>query len=287
MDAEIVWAVRFSSETLPGYPRALQVEESISYDTSYLSIGRHRRSEDHCIFQYVLSGEHMTWRGRQEYAVPAGHGFLNIINDPQSGYAYPDDATEPCRFVWFGFSGGAGRQMTRSLIDRCSPVFQLPATNPALSRLLAYGSKGWRSVEISPVDAAEMVLGLLLALARVGMPAQRPSSERGLAERARLAVLERFADDLDVSSLADELGVSREHLSRVFRREAGRSLREYWVEVRLHKACQLLKRTSLPVAEVARRVGYSGVGNFSRAFRKRMQLTPTAFRRHGSIPLLR
>jgi len=65
------------------------------------------------------------------------------------------------------------------------------------------------------------------------------------------------------------------------------ALRDYWVELRLHKACQLLKQTDEPVADVARQVGYSNVGNFSRAFRKRMRLTPTAFGRHGTNPLFR
>ncbi len=52
--------------------------------------------------------------------------------------------------------------------------------------------------------------------------------------------------------------------------------------VRLRKAAELLATTDVPVAEVARMVGFSSRSNFSQAFHAMHDMDPTAFRRRSS-----
>jgi AraC-like DNA-binding protein len=53
---------------------------------------------------------------------------------------------------------------------------------------------------------------------------------------------------------------------------------DYFIRLRMHKACQLLDTTSLNVKEIANSVGYEDPLYFSRVFKAVVELTPTQYR---------
>ncbi|MBL9153109.1 MAG: helix-turn-helix domain-containing protein [Verrucomicrobiales bacterium] len=53
------------------------------------------------------------------------------------------------------------------------------------------------------------------------------------------------------------------------------------MKLRLEKAAELLRTTRLPVARIAKRVGYRDVSRFGRHFKRRHGRTPAAYRREG------
>ena len=77
--------------------------------------------------------------------------------------------------------------------------------------------------------------------------------------------------------LAQELGLSRRQLDRVFHRLYGSSFREKLLQVRAEAACDLL-RGDMTVAQIAQRVGYSSSANFTAFFRSFMGMTPSQYR---------
>lgn len=94
-----------------------------------------------------------------------------------------------------------------------------------------------------------------------------------------MAVIERCYDDdqLTVESLSLTIFSSRRQLQRSFA-EAGTSVQERLYVVRMERAAELLHETSLPIAEVARRVGYRQPPHFAKAFRRLYGRTPSQWR---------
>lgn len=83
---------------------------------------------------------------------------------------------------------------------------------------------------------------------------------------------------LTVESIARELDVS----CRTFQRrlcEQDLTFRSMQAEVRLELAVELLRRTEMPVQEIARQLGHSKPGAFARAFTRWTGLSPRAYRR--------
>lgn len=96
------------------------------------------------------------------------------------------------------------------------------------------------------------------------------------------AIFERLASPLSVERLADIAGMSRSAFAAQFMKAFGQPPMAMLKVVRLRKAAELLATTDVPVAEVARMVGFSSRSNFSQAFHAMHDMDPTAFRRRSS-----
>lgn len=107
----------------------------------------------------------------------------------------------------------------------------------------------------------------------------RPDASRRLA-RAYADVLERgFRTGKGVSDFARELGVTPTHLTRVCNKTCGRSASDLLHDRVIFEARKLLAETRIPVAHVARSLGFASAAYFTRAFQHRVGTTPTAFRK--------
>ena len=91
-----------------------------------------------------------------------------------------------------------------------------------------------------------------------------------------------FAKQITEGDLAREISLSERQLSRVFADIYGMSFREKLVEVRLHRAAQLLEQTELNIDKIAQAVGYRSFSGFHRAFVNYFGCTPFEYRKHNN-----
>jgi two-component system response regulator YesN len=84
--------------------------------------------------------------------------------------------------------------------------------------------------------------------------------------------------DLSLHEVAAQANLSPSHFSVVFSQEAGQTFKEYLTEIRINKAKELLRMTSLRSADIAYQVGYNDPHYFSSVFKKNTGLSPIEFR---------
>lgn len=102
---------------------------------------------------------------------------------------------------------------------------------------------------------------------------------RALFREALDAIERGHADeDLSLDSVARSIATSRRQLQRVFA-EQETSFRRELQRVRMTRAADLLRDGALPVAAVARSVGYRQPAQFSKAFRRHHGRPPSQLRR--------
>ena len=107
---------------------------------------------------------------------------------------------------------------------------------------------------------------------------------RTLFEEALGAIAREFADEnLSLASVAHSIATSRRQLQRVFA-EQGTSFRKELQRARMAHAARLLRQERLPVATVARAVGYRQAAQFSKAFRRHHGHPPSAARPGAQQP---
>ncbi len=86
---------------------------------------------------------------------------------------------------------------------------------------------------------------------------------------------ENYRDhNLSLESVADQFGLSKEYLSRAYKKEYKTNFGETVISLRLEKAKELIEAGNMPLKEVALYVGYDDLPNFYRAFKKRYGVPP-------------
>lgn len=81
-----------------------------------------------------------------------------------------------------------------------------------------------------------------------------------------------------LGSLVADFGYSEHYLYGIFRELFGRTFAEHLEELRLARACALLRDESVPVKRVAYLVGYNSDTSFRRAFKRNCGVKPTEYR---------
>ncbi len=113
-------------------------------------------------------------------------------------------------------------------------------------------------------------------------PARESAGADTLHPHVRTAiaiVLERSTDPkLTLDTVAQAVGVSRWHLSRLLKRGTGTGFRALLASIRVSQVRRLLRKTPLSIKEIAARTGYEHVSNLDRHFRQYSGTTPRHYR---------
>ncbi|MDG4553072.1 MAG: AraC family transcriptional regulator ligand-binding domain-containing protein [Candidatus Competibacter sp.] len=80
-----------------------------------------------------------------------------------------------------------------------------------------------------------------------------------------------------LSQLAEFIGIGHHTLARRLAEE-GWSFRRLSNHVRHQRACRLLRDSRTPISQIAYRLGYADIGNFSNAFRRAAGVSPRQYR---------
>lgn len=111
------------------------------------------------------------------------------------------------------------------------------------------------------------------------MAADRLVPDEGAPLHRALRYLEEKIDaQVSVPDLAHLIGVSPSHLSWLFRKGTGGGVTAHHLGLKMARARVLLDTTSLPIAEIASRVGMADPFYFSRRFRSHHGISPTMYR---------
>ncbi|TMG86902.1 MAG: helix-turn-helix transcriptional regulator [Betaproteobacteria bacterium] len=128
-----------------------------------------------------------------------------------------------------------------------------------------------------------------------GIDAEAAAGMAPVAEQALLVTLTRRMtgealyrrEGLTIGTLAHSLGTQEYLLRRVINGHLGyRNFNDFLHSYRIREACARLRSQAearRPVLSIALDLGYNSIGPFNRAFKARMGMTPTEFRRDGAL----
>lgn len=141
----------------------------------------------------------------------------------------------------------------------------------------------WATAERQPRDVGPELDGLTRAI--IGGVVRRYRVVTAPVASVVESVVDHVRDNIgtpvSISALAARCGFSEGHFHRAFKQLTGMSPRRYVEQLRLQRALQWLRETQMPVAQIARMVGYTDPLYFSRAFRKATGHAPLDMRRAG------
>ncbi|MEV7154139.1 helix-turn-helix domain-containing protein [Streptomyces misionensis] len=110
------------------------------------------------------------------------------------------------------------------------------------------------------------------------VPLEQVSTTRRI-EDLRHYVLRHIAEPLTVAQLAAHAHISDRQLTRIFKNELGTTPHAYIESVRVEHARNQLESTDATLERIAAACGFGTLDTLVRAFRRRLDTTPTEYRR--------
>lgn len=107
---------------------------------------------------------------------------------------------------------------------------------------------------------------------------QQESGNKELIQKILQYIQENYNKDITLETVADHFNISYSYLSRYYKQQTGANFIESLYELRMQKAREMLKCTSMKINQVAESVGYNNVNHFIKIFKKYEGVTPGKFR---------
>lgn len=130
-------------------------------------------------------------------------------------------------------------------------------------------------------DAAaslEWCKNLFHNIIRMHMEHTRPSRHSTYAKFVRTYISENYKEDISLKAIAETMGITEQHLSKIFKEETGEKLSSYLSRFRIDKAKELLEE-DVNIKYLYSEVGFKNYNYFFVAFKKSVGCTPVEYKK--------
>lgn len=217
---------------------------------------------------YLISS---AYNGRQGYEVAASARPDLILLDVRMPYM---DGYAACRLL-------KANPDTQDI-----PVIFVSGADAEDERVfgLSVGAVDFVTKPFSGAELAARIQVHLSLMRRAATPALAERSDDAepdmvLVNAARRLIDDDLANVPSLDDIAERVGTYREKLSLVFRERMGTTVFAYIRDQRLERGARLLRDTDIDVQGIALMVGFNNAGNFATAFRERVGVPPSAYRK--------
>lgn len=211
-------------------------------------------------------------------AIKSGDMFLLF---PGEWHSYAPDPATGWKEYWIGFSGhNIDQRVAQGFFSASSPVYDIGYNASAVSlyqEAIRAATEQAASFQLLLAGIVNHLLGLMSMVSRN----RSLSPESGIASMvsaARSYMSEHMEEDLQIPDLASILNVSYTSFRRSFKEYTGIAPGQYLINLRMHKAKDLLRGTGLSVKEISYRLQFESPEYFSTRFKKHTGVTPSEFR---------
>ncbi len=279
--------------------RCLEHLKETSLDINLVHAGR-----EHCEPSHICSGE------REEYIIHfifSGKGFYSIQNgnmyalsagqmfliQPGEVVTYGSDAIDPWHYAWIGFNGiRADTILKQCGFSAKKPVLSSPDQPEIVMECInnILDCKSLTFVNNLRREAWMLMLFSRLVdnhdkLSHKHLPENNNYSASVYVELAIEHIKCFYKDGINVSDIANHIGISRAYLNYAFQKELGISIQKFLIDFRMHKAASQLISTTDTVKEISMSVGYEDQLTFSKAFKKKFGMSPKNYRECKIVPV--
>lgn len=197
-------------------------------------------------------------------------------------HSYGSDPGEPWTIYWIHFKGDLANEIFPSEVEvkeiRPGMLSRIERRIELFEEIMTTLENGY-SIEnlLYSCSALHHFLGSLRYLAVYRATGE--AEEKDAIEAAIRYMKENIEKPLHLSELAGFTGYSSSHFSALFRKRTGFAPLNYFNQLRIKKACDLLDFTDLKINQLCYKIGISDSYYFSRLFAKIMGISPAEYRR--------
>lgn len=245
-------------------------------------IGKFPQAQGHLVEQpegcqqYIIiychqGGGWFQLEGKQKQQVKAEQYF---VIPAKQGYSYGTDIKDSWSISWIHFSGTKAAEFFNYLTGgEGGKVFSGENFNTGIIQEIALDLK------LSPsfANASRGSLELWKLFGKAIFP--NASEKNKNIENSVQYMHDNLKKDLSLKEIAEKSGFSTSRFSLLFKRHYQSSPIDYFIKLRMQRACQYLKTSPMKVREVAEQLGYDDAYYFTRLFTRVVGMSPRQYRK--------
>ena len=221
------------------------------------------------IIHFVISGKGKVIKKGVQYDVHENEIF---VIRPFETTTYTADIDEPWQYIWIGFTA-----KTLPTVLEQSDVIYAPYLKDMF--LSAYYTDDFETPSASGAYEHYLCGIIWQIFGRLIQNTKNNSSVYDNYVKPAITLMNIFTSDtsLNVTNIANQLHITPEHLSRIFKSETGLSPKKYLNDIRMKKAIEYISKANTTVLRTAEAVGFSDAFTFSRAFKRYYGCSPSEY----------
>lgn len=237
---------------------------------------------DYCLLIYCVSGKGWYSIGTQEKKEIGTNQYL--ILPAHLPYRFGADEQEPWSIYWIHFEGQLAKDFVRYPLQ---PRTILPGNTSRLQERIElfeeiYANFSMAYTEEYMIHASLCLYPFLSSFLHVEpFRHYRMSTRQEQSFSAQVIhyMQENIGNNLTLEQLAHNFNYSASHFSALFQKETGYSPINYYIQLKIRKACQYIELTRLKLYEIAEKVGFDEPAYFTRIFTKIIGISPSEYRK--------
>ncbi|MGK6350025.1 helix-turn-helix domain-containing protein [Parapedobacter sp. DT-150] len=181
---------------------------------------------------------------------------------------------------WVGFNGSFPRQVMDTFFHPENPFVETGLSKELMAAFIQL----LNAVSQVQIGYQQIITGIVLQviglLNRVNLTAKNDNDPESIwVSKAIFKLQHELSNPIYMQDLVAEFPLSYSTFRKSFKRITGKSPNQYHLDLRLDKAEELLKSTSLTVQEIGYHTGFESPYYFSRLFKKKFGVSPKGFRK--------
>ncbi len=240
-------------------------------------------ARNHFLFHYILSGTGVLNANNEKgitksYQVKSGQGFMIF---PHQICTYIADQNLPWEYVWLEFDGLRAKELVDTAGLSCdSPIYRARYKDIAVTMKeeMLYIVTHKESSPFHLIGHLFLFLDSFVS-SSASIITKNSNGLRDFYIKEAVAFIEQnFQNPITIEEIAKFCGLNRSYFGKIFHESMGKSPQDFLISYRMTKAAELLKLTSLSIADVGNAVGYENQLHFSRAFKHVYGISPRQWR---------
>ncbi|MCI8557564.1 MAG: AraC family transcriptional regulator [Lachnospiraceae bacterium] len=229
------------------------------------------------LIHFVLRGQGELHIGDHVFHAASGDAFL--IPAGQVAY-YEASRDEPWTYAWVCFLGIQAENYLRHIMTSTEEIYIIRGLSAEKYETAILELLTFQDDTTSSYFAVNSILLRIMSYLFSDIAFQEQEwGRRNGADKIRFYLDMNYFKNLKLKDVASDLGFHPHYMTRIFREQFGIPPKQYLIELKLKKACGLLKSTQLPVAVVAESLGFEDALAFSKLFKKEFSVSPSAYRK--------
>lgn len=227
-----------------------------------------RNHFDSILITHIIRGSFSFLADGQELTVKAGE--TAVIDCYKEHTYYTNDSFEA---YWIHINGNNTKALFTELTGRFGNIISF--NNKIDIQIKEIYNLIRNNENISESNMSLKIYGLIISLFNAN---ENNTCSNTIIQTAINYMNQNYQNKLTVKNIADHINMSPSQFSRQFKKQTGTSPYDYLLGIRLTKAKELLKNTSLPISEISYQTGFANDSSFIYFFKKHEEISPLKFR---------